>query len=478
MHEDAQYLPADALAGIDAYWRAANYLSVGQIYLLDNPLLREPLRPEHVKPRLLGHWGTTPGLNLIYAHMNRAIRARDLDAIYIIGPGPRRARPRRERLPRGHLQRGLPEHQPRRGRACGACSGSSASRAGSRSHVAPGDARLDPRGRRARLLADPRLRRGVRQPRPPGLLRRRRRRGGDRAAGRELALEQVPRPGPRRGGPADPPPQRLQDREPDGPRPDPRVRAARACSRATGTPSTSSTGDDPATVHRLMAATLDRVLDEIAAIQAAARRRARRSSRPRWPMIVLRTPKGWTGPREVDGQPFEGTWRVPPGAVRRRSRRTPAHLALLETWLRSYRPEELFDATGALVPELAARPPTGDRRMSANPHAQRRRAAARPAPAGLPGLRRGRPVARDRPRARRPACSASCSATSSARTRTPSACSGPTRPPRTACRRCSRRPTGRGWPRRSPATTTWPATGGSWRSSRSISARAGWRATC
>ena len=125
------------VASIDAYWRAANYLSVGQIYLLDNPLLREPLRPEHVKPRLLGHWGTTPGLNFVYAHMNRVIRARDLDTIYVDRPGPRRPGPRRQHLPRGHLQRGLPATSAATRRACGGCSGSSRSRAASRATSRP-----------------------------------------------------------------------------------------------------------------------------------------------------------------------------------------------------------------------------------------------------------------------------------------------------------------------------------------------------
>jgi hypothetical protein len=163
-------LTRDELTAIDAWWRAANYLSVGQIYLLGNPLLAEPLRPEHVKPRLLGHWGTTPGLNLIYAHLNRVITAHDLDVIYVCGPGQGRARqavqavlvPRRHPVARG-----------------------------------AGDAGVDPRGRRARLLAPARLRGRVRQPRADRGLRDRRRRGGDRAAGRKLARQQVPRPGAR-----------------------------------------------------------------------------------------------------------------------------------------------------------------------------------------------------------------------------------------------------------------------------------------
>ena len=225
-----QPLTAEDLRLLDAYWRAANYLSVGQVYLLDNPLLREPLRPEHIKPRLLGHFGTTPGLNLIYVHLNRAIRQRDLDAIYVTGPG--HGGPAlvanaylegtyTERLPgrlggRVGAQGALPtvllpgrDPEPRRARGAG----------------------LDPRGRRARVRARPRVRRRLRQPRPGRRLRRGRRRGRDRAARGQLALEQVPECKDRRRRPADPAPERLQDREPDGARPDPGGRAPRALPR-------------------------------------------------------------------------------------------------------------------------------------------------------------------------------------------------------------------------------------------------------
>ena len=207
-------LSDDELRRIDAWWRAANYLSVGQIYLLDNALLREPLTLDHVKPRLLGHWGTTPGLNLLYAHMNRAIVAARPQRDVRHRSGPRRPRARRLDVARGQLHRGLPRHHARR-----------------RGHaeavppvLLPGrhpeprrarDAGLDPRGRRARLRARPRLRRRVRQPGPGRLLRGRRRRGGDRAAGRELALDQVRRSGARRRRAAGAAPQRLQDRQPD-----------------------------------------------------------------------------------------------------------------------------------------------------------------------------------------------------------------------------------------------------------------------
>ena len=216
---------AETLARIDQWWRAANYLSVGQIYLLDNPLLREPLTRDDVKPRLLGHWGTTPGLNFLYAHLNRVIaRARAVDDLRH-RPGPRRPRPRRQRLPRRHVLRGLlGHHRGHRGPAPAVPAVLLPRR-----HPEPrraGDARVHPRGRRARLRAEPRLRRRVRQPRPAGRDRRRRRRGGDRPAGDQLALQQVRQPRERRRRPADPAPQRVQDRQPDGARADQRRRAA------------------------------------------------------------------------------------------------------------------------------------------------------------------------------------------------------------------------------------------------------------
>ena len=184
------------MESIDAYWRAANYLSVGQIYLLDNPLLREPLTADHVKPRLLGHWGTTPGLNLIYAHMNRVIRARDLNAIYVCGPG--------------HGGPGMVANTYLEGTYSEIYAEVSEDLAGMRtlfrqfsfpggipSHAAPGDPRLDTRGRRTGLCPRARLRGGVRQPRPARGGSRRRRRGGDRPAGRQLALQQVPQSRPK-----------------------------------------------------------------------------------------------------------------------------------------------------------------------------------------------------------------------------------------------------------------------------------------
>ena len=215
---------------LDAYWRAANYLSVGQIYLLDNPLLREPLRPEHVKPRLLGHWGTTPGLNLVYAHLNRVIRARDLSAIYVCGPGhggPGMVANAYLEGTYSELYPHVPENEDGHARALPPVlvPGRDPEPRGA------GDSRLDPRGRRARLRARARLRRRVRQPGPARRVRRRRRRGRDRAARHELAREQVPAPEARRRRPPHPAPQRLQDRQPDAARPDHRAGARLALRR-------------------------------------------------------------------------------------------------------------------------------------------------------------------------------------------------------------------------------------------------------
>ena len=176
---------------IDAYWRAANYLSVGQIYLLENPLLREPLKVEHVKPRLLGHWGTTPGLNFIYVHLNRVIKERDLDVIYVAGPGHGGPGMVANTYLEGTYSEVYPNISQDAEGACGACSGSSRSRAASPA-TPPRKPRVDPRGRRAGLLPGPRVRRRVRQPGPDRGLRGRRRRGRDRPAGDRLALEQVP----------------------------------------------------------------------------------------------------------------------------------------------------------------------------------------------------------------------------------------------------------------------------------------------
>jgi xylulose-5-phosphate/fructose-6-phosphate phosphoketolase len=366
--EPAGPLSAEELHLINAYWRAANYLSVGQIYLLDNPLLTEPLQPEHIKPRLLGHWGTTPGLNFIYAHVNRAIRARDLDAMYVIGPG--------------HGGPGLVAN---------------AWLEGTYSELYPSVSR-DAEGMR-RLFRQFSFPGGVPShvaPETPGSIHE----GGE--LGYSLAHAQgavfdnpnllvccVVGDGEAETGPlaASWQGNKLLNPARDGsvlpilhlngykianPTVLARIPESEllAMLQGCGYRPYIVAGDDPTSMHQRMAATIDLVLDEVATIQRQARERgaAAHVERPTWPMIVLRTPKGWTGPKEVDGKQVEGTFRshqVPIGEART----NPAHRAQLEAWMRDYRPEELFDAVGAPVDELRALPPEGDRRMSANPNA-------------------------------------------------------------------------------------------------------------
>ncbi len=358
------------LESIDAYWRAANYLSVGQIYLLDNPLLREPLLAEHVKPRLLGHWGTTPGLNLLYAHLNRVIRERDLTTLYVTGPG--------------HGGPGIVANAYLDGTYSEVYSGISQDEDGMRalfrqfsfpggipSHVAP---------------------------QTPGSIHE----GGElgyslvHAYGAvfdnpDLLAVCVVGDGEAETGPlaaswhsnkflnpitdgAVLPVLHLNGYKIANPTVLARMPQAELAALMRGygyTPyfvgGPDAGGSDPFAVHLTLAETLDRVLDDIGTIQRDARRGAG-TTRAAWPMIVLRTPKGWTGPKTVDGLPVEGTWRahqVPLSETRTKDE----HRAQLEQWMRSYRPEDLFDATGRLVPELQALAPTGERRMSANPHA-------------------------------------------------------------------------------------------------------------
>ncbi|HZQ99077.1 MAG TPA: phosphoketolase family protein, partial [Chloroflexota bacterium] len=350
---------------IDAYWRAANYLSVGQIYLLDNPLLREPLTAAHVKTRLLGHWGTTPGLNFVYVHLNRVIRERDLDVIYVCGPG--HGGP--AMVANTYLEGSYSEHYP------------SVSR--------------DAEGMR-RLFKQFSFPGGVPShaaPETPGSIHE----GGElgyslaHAYGAafdnpDLVVACVVGDGEAETGPLATAwhSNKFLDPATDGAvlpilhlngykiaNPTVLARIGRdeleSLMRGYGYRPYVVEGDDPMAMHRLMADTLDEVFDQIHRIQDEARIGGSRE-RPRWPMVILRTPKGWTGPKEVDGQPTEGTWRshqVPLADVAT----NPEHLRQLEAWLRSYRPEELFDEAGALRPELAALAPTGTRRMGANPHA-------------------------------------------------------------------------------------------------------------
>ncbi len=358
-------LTDDEVDLLDAYWRAANYLSVGQIYLLDNPLLRTPLEPAHVKPRLLGHWGTTPGLNFVYAHMNRVIRNWDLNAIYVMGPG--HGGP--ATVANAYLEGTYSEVYPAIGRDLEGLRGlfrQFSFPGGIPSHVAP---------------------------ETPGSIHE----GGElgyalsHAYGAafdnpELLVCCVVGDGEAETGPlatgwhsnkflnpatdgAVLPILHLNGYKIANPTVLARIPDDELTSLLEGYGHSVHwvSGDDPGAMHRLMGSTLDAVVEQVTDIQRAARSGGS-VERPRWPMIVLRTPKGWTGPKTVDGLPAEGSWRshqVPLSEVRT----NPEHLAVLEEWLRSYRPEELFDDDGALVEELAALPPKANRRMSANPHA-------------------------------------------------------------------------------------------------------------
>lgn len=353
------------LQKMNAYWRAANYLSVGQIYLLSNPLLREPLHIRHIKPRLLGHWGTTPGLNFIYVHLNRIIRQYDLDMIYVIGPGhggPGLAA-------NTYLEGSYTEHYP--------------------------DIAQDADGMR-KLFRQFSFPGGIPShvaPDIPGSIHE----GGElgyslvHAYGAvldnpDLIAACVIGDGEAETGPLatswhsnkflDPvhdgavlPILHLNGYKIANPTVLARIPESELQSLLIGygyKPYFVS-GDDPAQVHRTMADTLDTVIAEIKSIQKEVREKGF-TQRPHWPMIVMRTPKGWTGPHEVDGKQVEGTWRshqVPLSELGSK----PDHLQLLERWMKSYKPEELFDENGGLIPELRALAPEGQRRMGANPHA-------------------------------------------------------------------------------------------------------------
>ena len=349
---------------IDAYWRAANYLSIGQIYLYDNPLLKQSLTKEHIKPRLLGHWGTTPGLNFIYVHLNRVIKKHDLDMIYITGPG--------------HGGPGLVAN---------------AYLEGTYSEVYP-NISPDEEGMK-RLFTQFSFPGGIPShvaPETPGSIHE----GGElgyalsHAYGAafdnpDLIVACVVGDGEAETGPLATSwhSNKFLDPATDG------VvlpilhlngyKIANPCIlarisheelehlfRGYGYTPYFVEGDEPEKMHELMAATLDKVVGEIQRIKSDARRNGF-SERPRWPMIVLRTPKGWTCPKEIDGKRTEDYWRshqVPMGEMHE----NPAHVRILEQWMKSYRPAELFDDSGRLRPELADLAPRGTRRMSANPH--------------------------------------------------------------------------------------------------------------
>ena len=359
-----QPLTPELLDRMDAYWRAANYLSVGQIYLYDNALLKKPLTLEHIKPRLLGHWGTTPGLNFIYLHLNRVIKEHDLNAIYITGPG--------------HGGPGLVAN---------------AYLEGTYSEVYPNISQ-DEDGLK-RLFKQFSFPGGIPShvaPETPGSIHE----GGElgyslsHAYGAAfdnpgLLVACVVGDGEAETGPlatswhsnkfinpvcdgAVLPILHLNGYKIAGPTVLARIphEELEALFRGYGYAPCFVEGDDPATMHQLMATALDAAVAEIQHIQRDARANGFKV-RPCWPMIILRSPKGWTGPKVVDGKQTEGTFRshqVPMGEMSH-----PGHVKILEDWLKSYRPQELFDSTGRFRPELADLAPQGERRMSANPHA-------------------------------------------------------------------------------------------------------------
>ncbi|MGH9376159.1 MAG: phosphoketolase family protein, partial [Terriglobia bacterium] len=350
---------------IDAYWRAANYLSVGQIYLYDNPLLREPLKPEHIKPRLLGHWGTTPGLNFVYVHFNRLIKKRDLNVIYITGPGhggpgivantylegtyselypniPENAAGMKRLFKQFSFPGGIPSHAapetPGSINEGGELGYSIAHAYGAVFDnpdllvccvVGDGEAETGPLATswHSNKFLNP---------------------ARDGAVLPVLHLNGYKINNPTVLG-------RMSDGD------------LRALFTGYGYKPYFVEGDDPPKVHQQMAATLDAVVEEIGRIQQEARG-GREAELPMWPMIILRTPKGWTGPKVVDGLPVEGTYRAHQVPLAE-PRTNPEHLRILEQWMKSYHPEELFDSEGRLIEELRDLAPKKERRMGANQHA-------------------------------------------------------------------------------------------------------------
>ncbi|HKS88829.1 MAG TPA: phosphoketolase family protein [Stellaceae bacterium] len=361
----ANTLSEAELAAIDAYWRAANYLSVGQIYLLANPLLREKLTLQHIKPRLLGHWGTTPGLNFVYVHLNRVIKARGLDMIFVTGPGHGAPGILANTWLEGSYSAVYP-NVPRNERGMALLFRQFSFPGGIPSHTAaqtPGS--IHEGGELGYSL----LHAYGAAFDNPGLIAACVIGDGEAETGALAASWHSNKfLNPARDG-AVLPILHLNGYKIANPTVLARIPRAEliALLEGYGYRPYFVAGDDPAAMHQLMAATLDRVLDEIAALQRDARERGFGERRP-WPMIVLETPKGWTGPKLVDGVQIEGTFRahqVPLAGLAEK----PAHLKLLEDWMRSYRPGELFDADGAPVAALRALPPEGDRRMGMNPHA-------------------------------------------------------------------------------------------------------------
>jgi len=358
-------LCGDELARLDAYWRAANYLTVGQIYLQANPLLREPLCPEHIKPRLLGHWGTSPGLSLVYVHLNRLIREHDANVIYLAGPGHGGPAIVANVYLEGTYSEIYPDvSQDAAGMQC--LFRQFSTPGGIPSHVSvPTPGSIHEGGELGYVLVHAF---GAAFDNPDLLVV---------AVVGDGEAETAPLAGswkgtrflnPVRDG-AVLPVLHLNGYKIAGPTVFGRTDDAdlgRFFS-SQGWDAEFVEGDDPLSVHEAFAATLDRCFTRVREIQDAARRKSVTTAQ-RWPAIVLRTPKGWTGPKVVDGVSIEGTFRahqVPVSNVRTNA----AHREILEGWMRSYEPEKLFDANGRFVPELAALAPSGERRMGANPHA-------------------------------------------------------------------------------------------------------------
>jgi xylulose-5-phosphate/fructose-6-phosphate phosphoketolase len=361
--EAAGPLDREALRSIDAWWRAANYLSVGQIYLTANPLLREPLQADHVKARLLGHFGTVPGLNLVYAHANRAIRERDLNAVFIAGPGHGGPGPNACAWLEGTYSE-LYSHTPTDIAGMAAFFRQFSFPGGVPSHCAPETPGSFHEGGELGYSLLHAFGAALDQ---PGLLVFCVVGDGEAETGPLAASWHAAKfLNPVRDG-AVLPVLALNEYKIANPTLLARIPPAELekLMLGYGYEPYVVAGNDPATVHQAMAATLDRCLDRIAEIQQSDRQRED-GRRPAWPMIVLRTPKGWTGPPMVDGEQVEGTFRshqVPLPAVHTDS----DHRAVLQAWLRSYRPEELFDERGAPTAELLAQNPSRERRMSANP---------------------------------------------------------------------------------------------------------------
>lgn len=363
--KQTQPLSDDEVRRMTAYWHAANYLSVGQIYLYDNPLLREPLRVEHVKPRLLGHWGTTPGLNFIYVHLNRVIKARDLNVIYITGPG--HGGP--GLVANTYLEGTYSEFYPNIAQNVEGLKElfkQFSFPGGVPSHVAPETpGSIHEGGELGYALAHAY---GAALDNPDLLAACVIGDGEAETGALAASWHSNKFLNPARDG-AVLPILHLNGYKIANPTVLARMSEAelRSLMVGYGHKPYFVEGDDPAVMHQLMAATMDRALDEIKAIQAEARRDGFKR-RPQWPMIVLRTPKGWTGPKTVDGLPTENSYRshqVPLADIATK----PEHLRQLEEWMRSYKPETLFDENGALQSELRELAPRGNRRMGANPHA-------------------------------------------------------------------------------------------------------------